>query len=128
MSYYIGQIFEGMYPVEASDWCNETGNTIVEITQDPKVYKIIEVSKPTPEEQEEIFNREFFYTSLGYVRRSVTMKNGEVKDFLADILPVLEIGVPILTYTKNLIQSKVFVTAEFLTECKQQVLKDFYGV
>lgn len=79
-------------------------------------------------EQEAVFNASFFNTSLGYVRRKVTMKDGTRKDFLTDILPLLQVGVPILTYTKELEQNKVIVTDEFINECKQQVLIDFYGV
>lgn len=82
------------------------------------------------EEQEKLdkeFNEKFFLTSLGYVRRDVTMQNGKIKDFLSDILPILKVGVPILTYTRELEQSKVLVTEEFLGECEQQVLIDFYG-
>ena len=79
------------------------------------------------EKKEAEFNREFFNTSLGYVRRKVTMKDGSVKDFLSDILPLLAVGVPVLTYTKELVQNKVIVTEQFINECKQQMLKDFYG-
>lgn len=82
------------------------------------------------EKQEEIekqFEIDFFNTSLGYVRRNVTMKNGSHKDFLADILPILQVGIPILTYTKDGRQNKVLVTEKFIEECKQQVVKDFYG-
>lgn len=73
------------------------------------------------------FDRDFFKTSLGYVRRNVSMKTGEVKDFLADILPVLEVGVPIIFYDRDLNQSKKMVTEVFLAECKEQILKDFWG-
>ena len=73
------------------------------------------------------FDKEFFKTSLGYVRRNVSMKTGEVKDFLADILPVLEVGVPIIFYDRDLNQSKKMVTEVFLAECKEQILKDFWG-
>lgn len=73
------------------------------------------------------FDREFFKTSLGYVRRNVSMKTGEVKDFLADILPVLEVGVPVIFYDRDLNQSKKMVTEVFLAECKEQILKDFWG-
>lgn len=31
MEYYIGQIFEEMYPAEAADWCNHNNAMIVEI-------------------------------------------------------------------------------------------------
>lgn len=77
--------------------------------------------------QDAQFNAAFFNTSLGYVRRKVTMKDGSIKDFLSDILPLLQAGVPVLTYTRQLEQNKVIVTDEFIAECKQQVLIDFYG-
>ena len=91
------------------------------------------------------FERQFFNTSLGYVRRNVTMKDGTVKNFLTDILPLLVQGVEVLTYDKanpqadasgvslsavadnEFNQTKVTVTNEFLNECKNQLMKDFYG-
>lgn len=87
------------------------------------------------EAREKMFNEEFFNTSLGYVRRKVTMQDGSIKDFLSDILPLLQVGVPIITYnkpdfetpatpTQNLNQ---IVTDTFINECKQQMLTDFYG-
>lgn len=126
----IGQIFEDDYPPEAAEWCNTRGDVHIEeieLKGETRRFQIVENPKPTPEEQEAEFNRQFFNTSLGYVRRNVTMKNGAIKDFLSDILPLLRVGVQILTYTKELEQNKVLVTAEFLEECSQQVLKDFYG-
>ena len=78
--------------------------------------------------EEALFNAEFFNTSLGYVRRKVTMKDGTTRDFLADILALLQPGVQILTYTKDLKQRQVSVTEQFINECKQQMLVDFYGV
>lgn len=127
MTYYVGQIFENEYPIEASEWCNKTGNTIIEYTESPKTYRIVKVAEPTVEEKEKRFNKEFFNTSLGYVRRKVSMQTGETKDFLADILPVLEVGVPIIFYDRDLNQSKKMVTEVFLAECKEQILKDFWG-
>ena len=84
---------------------------------------------PEQKEQEEQaqFDKEFFKTSLGYVRRNVSMKTGETKDFLADILPVLEVGVPVIFYDRDLNQSRKMVTEVFLAECKEQILKDFWG-
>ena len=80
------------------------------------------------EQRREQFAKDFFNTSLGYVRRAVSMKDGSVKDFLSDILPLLEVDTPIITYnidgTQNL---NVLVTEQFINECKQQVLRDFYG-
>lgn len=79
------------------------------------------------EKEEEEFNRKFFNTSLGYVSRDVHMKNGAVKDFLTDILPLLKVGIPVLVYTRELVQSKVPATQQFIDECGQQLIKDFYG-
>lgn len=80
----------------------------------------------------EQFNKEFFNTSLGYIRRKVTMKDGSSKDFLTDIVPLLQVGVQIITYSLNgteLTQNTgVTVTENFINECKQQLFADFYGI
>lgn len=78
-------------------------------------------------EEEAEFNKQFFYTTLGYVRRQVTMKDGSKKSFLTDILPLLVVGVPVLVYDRELNQTRVQVTEAFINECKQQLLVDFYG-
>ncbi len=87
------------------------------------------------QEREKIFNEQFFNTSLGYIKRKVTMKDGTIKSFLSDILPLLQIGIPIISYEKPDFTTEempkqntnVIVTDKFINECKQQVLKDFYG-
>ena len=63
-----------------------------------------------------------------YIRRSVYIEGtNEVKNFLSDILPLLEVGVPIITYNADKTQNRdIFVTESFLKECKQQMLTDFY--
>lgn len=141
--FYIGQIFEEIYPPEAAEWCNNYSDKIIAMveieSQDAKRrFQITDIT-PSPEEQaqarETAFNEEFFNTSLGYIRRKVTMKDGSTKDFLSDILPLLQVGVPIISYDKPDFPTDVMpkqntdklVTEEFINECKQQVLKDFYG-
>ena len=42
--------------------------------------------------KQEAFNEEFFFTSLGYIRRKVTMANGDIKDFLSDLLPTISMA------------------------------------
>ena len=66
-----------------------------------------EIEPPDPViEREKEFDSDFFFTSLGYVRRLVTMENGEHKDFLSDLLPSIAIAtsignrVPVLLYNK----------------------------
>lgn len=101
----------------------ETDRPIVDFEfADTEEYKEKQRQK---EEQE--FNRKFFHTSLGYVSRDVHMKNGVVKDFLTDILPLLKVGIPVLVYTRELVQSKVPATQQFIDECGQQLIADFYG-
>jgi acyl-CoA synthetase (AMP-forming)/AMP-acid ligase II len=76
----------------------------------------------------ENFQRNFFNTSLGYVRRKPYVKGTkEYKDFLSDMLAGMEVGQQIITYTEDLQPNLVQVTQEFLDECKVQYNKDFYG-
>ena len=95
-------------------------------------YQLYEGEYLTEEEivqkQQEEFKKDFFNTSLGYVRRKVHMKDGSIKDFLTDILPLLQVDVPIITYNIDGTQNVgVLVTEQFIDECKQQLLRDFYG-
>lgn len=121
----IGELEEGYILVT-----KELGE-LVKANPDDYVIDNNEVRAKTEEEKQAEadaeFNKQFFNTSLGYVRRKVTMKDGSKKDFLSDILPLLAPGVPVLTYTRELEQSRVIVTEQFINECKQQVLIDFYG-
>lgn len=95
--------------------------------------------------RKEWFERSFFQTSLGWIRRSVTMKDGSKKDFLADLLlPIkagLELGqeVEIIVYREpnfyidltqaymETLQEHQNATMEFIAECLQQTIKDFKG-
>ena len=80
------------------------------------------------EQQAQQLAKEFFNTSLGYVKRQVTMATGDVRDFLFDIKPTLQVGVPIITYNLDGTQNRgVLVTEQFLKECGKQVFYDFYG-
>lgn len=90
------------------------------------------------------FNKAFFLTSLGYIRRSVTMADGSHKDFLSDLLPVISMGVQggqtvnILTYDKppfnkdvedwTEYQHQVVVTPQFVQECFFQLSNDFLPI
>ena len=100
-----------------------------------------ETEEEIEEKREAEFNKSFFQTSLGYVRRSVTMADGSHKDFLSDLLPVISMGVQagtlvnILTYDKppfdidvtdwTEYQHQVVVTPQFIQECFAQLAADF---
>jgi hypothetical protein len=92
--------------------------------------------------REEEFNQAFFETSVGYIRRKATMKDGFTqKDFISDLLPLMEgtPGVPIIVYEKPDftqevteevligLQKIVQSTPELIQECKNQAIIDFYG-
>ena len=91
------------------------------------------------------FEKDFFLTSLGYIRRKVSMATGDTKDFLCDLLPAITTGIalgqqiPIITYKEpdftqefNLeylesLQETKIATQQFCTECALQISTDFMG-
>lgn len=93
--------------------------------------------------REEEFKTQFFNTSLGYIRRKVTMANGEIKDFLTDLLPSISLGissnqpVSVIYYTEPNFSKDVEdwtqyqqvkqATPQFVQECFMQLNKDFVG-
>ena len=75
-------------------------DTIEETEENYQLYKGQYLTEEEiAEKQREQFAKDFFNTSLGYVRRKVHMKDGSIKDFLTDILPLLQVNVPIITYS-----------------------------
>lgn len=103
---------------------------------------IINPNYKDQEKQKKIddFNKSFFNTSLGYIRRKVTMKDGSHKDFLSDLLPTITIAfnmgqeVTVIAYNmpdfENLrpieeYQHNETVTAQFIQDCFLQLSSDF---
>lgn len=102
-------------------------------------YEQIETDK-----RREQFYNDFFNTSLGFIRRKVSMKTGETKDFLTDLLPVISMAVnqgqpvTIITYKEpdfthdiedwESLQEYKTATPQFIQECFNQVSTDFTGV
>ena len=82
---------------------------------------------------EAALRRQFFQTSLGYIKRTVTMKDGSQKDFLTGILPALKdkfekgVAVSILVYAQDGQQQSKEVTEQFFNECDNQLYYDFFG-
>ena len=142
--YYIGQIFEGEYPPGAAEWCNEGGIAYIdeiEPLNNVRRFEIKAIPQPTPQDREREFNKEFFNTSLGYIRRAVTMADGNHKDFLSDLLPTIAMAVnmqqpvSIIAYNKpdftvpvtdwTQYQHVEIVTPQFVQECFLQLQQDF---
>ena len=90
------------------------------------------------------FETEFFNTSLGWIRRKVTMKDGSTKDFLSDLLPSIMEGVRlgiapnIITYREpdftqevtdwTVYQVKKEATQQFVQDCLLQISEDFGAI
>ena len=117
-------------------------------------YKVVdgEIIKKSDEEYEQEqadrreaeFNKAFFNTSLGYIRRKVTMKDGSKKDFLSDLVLSIKAGleqgldVKILAYDKppfdrdiedwTVYQHVVSATPQFIMECLMQTSNDFLPI
>lgn len=131
------QLTEGVMNIEVSEEVYNLYNETPEkyIYSDDEIVENPDYAEEQAQARELAFNEAFFNTSLGYIRRKVTMKDNSIKDFLTDILPLLQPGVPIISYDKpdftieEMPKQNIdkLVTEEFINECKQQVLKDFYG-
>lgn len=96
------------------------------------------------EKRQSNFETEFFSTSLGWIRRKVTMKDGSTKDFLSDLLPSimegLRLGIAptIITYTEpdftqevtdwTVYQVKKEATQQFAQDCLLQISDDFGAI
>ena len=103
------------------------------------------VTVPTEEEKEQyrrmVFVSDFFNTSLGWIRRKVSMSTGETKDFLSDLFPSIAFGVSmgatveIITYDMpdfshdvedwTIYQHRRNATPQFVQECLEQLKTDF---
>lgn len=116
-----------------------------EILQEGNVIKNPDYEVELAQTREELFKSKFFQTSLGWIRRKVSMKDGSTKDFLSDLLMQIKIGIdagqeiPIVTYNTPLftqelteeylvsLQANKAATPEFIQECLAQLVNDFYG-
>lgn len=102
-------------------------------------------------DQQEYWNKNFFNTSLGWIRRKPIMKDGAEKDFLNDCLPIIKMGLSeaglpegaVIRYqtpdfTQQLtteyietLQDNSAITYEqgvqFINECITRFLADFTG-
>lgn len=114
-------------PVMVPEIDPETGETIMVHKHHTKyrneIFEHLEII-----DNPENFDRCFFKTSLGYVRRKPFVKGtGEYKDFLSDMSAGMAVGQTILVYDKDLNQSVAIVTEQFKRECLEQYNKDFNG-
>lgn len=122
----------------------ETGETHIETITIP--YPVInpDYEQEQAARREAEFNKAFFNTSLGYIRRSVSMSDGSKKDFLSDLVLSIKAGleqglnVKILAYDKppfdedvtdwTEYQHAVFATPQFIQECLMQTANDFLPI
>ncbi|MBE7703648.1 MAG: hypothetical protein E7Z89_06325 [Cyanobacteria bacterium SIG28] len=104
-----------------------------------------EYKKKKSNYQEKTFKSDFFETSLGWIRRKVSMQDGTTKDFLSDMLLQIKAGlelgqvVEIITYslpdfssdfTEDYflsLQERKEANLDFVKECLNQVVLDWQG-
>ena len=105
-----------------------------------------EIPQPDPAVvREQQFERDFFETSLGWIRRQVSMSDGTRRDFLSDLFPAIAIaantGIPVMVLAYNKpddfseeitnwtqYQHNEIVTAHFLQECMTRLQNDFIPI
>lgn len=159
MSYKLEQPYTDF---ERADFITEYNHKLgmqIEISQNGTLYaleinEILEngVPKINPNykqelanSREELFKKDFFQTSLGWIRRQVNMKDGSKKDFLSDLLLQIKAGlelgqkVEIITYKEpnfssdiddvymEALQEKKLANLEFVKECLMRTVSDFNG-
>lgn len=63
MEYYIGQIFDGIYPPDAADWCNNNNAMMVELEPIDNVrrFQIQEIPEHIPTHEEQSNHRAYAY-------------------------------------------------------------------
>lgn len=86
MEFYVGQIFEEMYPSEAAEWCNNNENMIIELEPSDGVRRFQIKEIPAPSRSEEINFRisqlkqeigEMDYKQFKYIRGEYTEEEWE---------------------------------------------------
>ncbi len=131
------------YSVEQQVYYDFISNEDKYIVENNKIVVNPEYNVKRIEERKVEFTIQFFKTSLGYIRRKVTMANGEIKDFLTDLLPSISLGislnqpVSIICYNEpdfgkdvedwSQYQEVKNATPQFVQECFMQLNKDFIG-
>ena len=126
----------------------ETNDAIYALEKNEIMFEGEPIINPNYEEEmaqarKKKFEEDFFETSLGWIRRSVNMKNGSKKDFLSDLLMQIKAGlemgvdVKIITYNQpdfyqdeteeymETLQDKKSATPEFVAECLNRTVLDF---
>lgn len=85
MEYYIGQIFEEMYPPEAAEWCNNGNGYIEEIEplKGVRRFEIKAVPELTPEERRELINN-LTMTPLDFIKvlEGLGLTLSQINEFL----------------------------------------------
>ena len=147
----------GLYPVETEGFINvEVSQGVYDdfilhpdkyIYSDGNIIIDPDYEQKQIEKREKEFKKEFFLTSLGWIRRKPTLADGTEDDFLNNDLPLLAIGLmtgsnPILPiayqlpdfsheltteYMESLQIKNQIITQQFIAECSQIKMKDFTG-
>lgn len=139
------EVSEMLYNAVIADRQANNGQSVKYMYYNGEIVVNPEYDNIMTEKRRTEFLKDFFLTSLGYIRRKVSMKTGETKDFLTDLLPVISMAVSqgqavnIITYREpdswledvtdwEELQTVKVATPQFIQECFNQVSKDFTGI
>ena len=143
IKYYEEQPFNNdIQPVDY--WEETTDEYVLSDDQSEYVKKDAQWEAEQKAKRQAIFEKEFFNTSLGWIRRAVNMADGSTKDFLSDLLPTISMAVQMGTpvniiaytepdFTEEIIDWRPYqhveiVTAQFIQECFLQLSNDFLPI
>ena len=124
MEYYIGQIFEKIYPIEAADWCNNNNAYIDEIEPQGNT-RIFEIKEQEPQPPVDVNN--LTMTALDFIKvlQSLGLTLLQINSFLDNNLEIKTQ----LTYCNNVycgvVKSFVPITVEGVTITAQMVEQAF---
>lgn len=140
----IGKLPDGFIPITDAQAEKIIADKLYYVIQDNKLVKNPNYEADKAAIRENDFNKAFFNTSLGYIRRAVTMSDGSKKDFLSDLLPIISMGVQtgqtvnVLAYDEPPFDEDVTdwtkyqhlkaVTPQFIQECFMQLSNDFLPI
>jgi hypothetical protein len=124
MEYYIGQIFEKIYPTEAADWCNNNNAYIDEIEPQGNTRRF-EIKEQEPQPPVDVNN--LTMTALDFIKilQSLGLTLLQINSFLDNNLEIKTQ----LTYCNNVycgvVKSFVPITVEGVTITAQMVEQAF---
>lgn len=108
MEFYVGQIFEEMYPPEAAEWCNENNAQIIELEpkDDTRQFQIEELKPYQPTEleiaQAELCATEQQLKELDYIGIKIATGRATIEEYKDQIAVMSQLAEQISELRKKI--------------------------